>query len=64
MANIEYSIYQIDPEGLSSFRTLSSEDLNLLSSAEVTKAFDPAKNHIELSYYSLNNLVYLLILPH
>lgn len=56
MANIQYSIYQIDSEALSSFRTLSSVDLNLLTSAQLTKAFDPSSNHIELSYYSLDNL--------
>ena len=55
MASIEYNIYEIDTNELDGFRTLTSEDTKLLTSAEITKTFKPNDNFIELSFYTLSN---------
>jgi len=56
MANIDYNIFEIEPEGLSGFRSLSNEDTQLLTSAEITKTFKPNDNFIELSFFTLDNI--------
>lgn len=57
MANIEYNIFEIQPEGLSGFRSLSNEDLQFLASAEVVKTFKPNDNFIELSFFTLDDII-------
>lgn len=57
MANIEYNIFKTQPEGLSGFRSLSNEDTQLLTSAEVVKTFKPNDNFIELSFFTLDNII-------
>jgi hypothetical protein len=56
MANIDYNIFEIEPTGLSGFRALSNEDLQLITTSEITKTFKPNDNFIELSFYTLNNI--------
>ena len=56
MASIDYNIFEIEPNGLSGFRTLSDRDVQLLTSAEITKGFKPNDNFIELSYFTLDNI--------
>jgi len=62
MAEIENTIYKIEPNGLSGFRGLSNTDLDLIPSAEITKTFKPNDNFIELSYFTLDE-VRLLTIP-
>lgn len=56
MASIEYNIFEISTGDLNGFRTLSNEDNQLLTSAEVTKTFKANDNFIELSFYTLDNI--------
>lgn len=55
MASIDYNIFEVEPQGLSGFRSLTNEDLQLVSSAEISKTFKPNDNFIELSFYTLDN---------
>ena len=56
MASIDYNIFKIEPNGLSGFRTLSDNDTQLLTSAEISKVFKPNDHFIELSYFTLDNV--------
>lgn len=56
MASIDYNILEIQPQGLSGFRSLTNEDIQLVSSAEISKTFKPNDNFIELSYFTLDNV--------
>jgi hypothetical protein len=55
MAEIKNNIYEIEPEGLSGFVGVTSEDLKLISTAQISKTFKPNDNFIELSYFSLDD---------
>ena len=55
MAEITYNIYEIEPNGLSGFKALPTEDVNLITSTEVSKTFKPNDNFIELSFFTLDN---------
>ena len=56
MAKIDYNIFEIEPIGLTGFRSLSTEDVSLMSSAQISKTFKPNDNFIELSFYALDNV--------
>lgn len=56
MSNIEYNVFEIETNGLSGFRSLTNEDVEILTSANITKTFKPNNNFIELSYYTLNDV--------
>lgn len=56
MSKIEYNVFEIEPNGLSGFRTLTNEDTSLLTSANITKTFKPNDNFVELSYYTLSDV--------
>jgi hypothetical protein len=56
MAKIDYNIFEIEPIGLTGFRSLSTEDVSLISSAQISKTFKPNDNFIELSFYALDNV--------
>ena len=62
MADIKNTIYKIEANSLSGFRGLSNNDLQLVTSAEITKTFKPNDNFIELSYFTLDD-VRLLTIP-
>jgi len=55
MAEITYNIYEIEPNGLSGFKALPPEDIDLITSTEVSKTFKPNDNFIELSFFTLDN---------
>ena len=55
MAQVNYNIFEIEPQGLSGFKPLSSEDIDLITSTEITKTFKPNDNFIELSFFTLDN---------
>jgi len=56
MSKIEYNIFEIEPNGLSGFRSLTNEDTSLLTSTNITKTFKPNDNFVELSYYTLSDV--------
>jgi len=56
MANIEYNIFKIQPEGLTGFIELSDEDLSIITSAEITKTFKPGDNFIEANFFTLDGI--------
>ena len=56
MSKIEYNVFEIEPNGLSGFITLSNEDTSLIASTNITKTFKPNDNFIELSYFTLNDV--------
>ena len=56
MSKVEYNIFEIEPNGLSGFRSLTNEDTSLLTSINITKTFKPNDNFIELSYYTLSDV--------
>ena len=55
MAEITYNIYEIEPNGLSGFKALPPEDIDLITSTEVSKTFKPNDNFIELSFFTLDD---------
>ena len=56
MSKIEYNVFEIEPNGLSGFRSLTNEDTSLLTSANITKTFKPNDNFVELSYFTLSDV--------
>lgn len=56
MANIEYNIFKIQPGELTGFLQLSDEDINIITSAEVTRTFKPGNNFIEANFFTLDGI--------